>query len=141
MRYQRSVIRPDRVRRVPSHFSWLDQRLVREGRLRGLSHCGHSLYLFLATVADQQGLSWYSDGRILVEVGMSASQLEGAREELITADLVACQPPMYQVLELAAQTAEPVRRAGPVAAGPAERPATRAEVHSLIQATFGAMDR
>ena len=140
MRYERCVIRPERVRRVPSRFSWLDQGLVREGRLRGLSHGAHSLYLFLATVADNQGLSWYGDGRVTVELGMSPAQLESVRAELVAADLIAYQPPLYQVLELR-PPAGPVIPAGVRRSGPAERPATAAEVRAMIQTAFGTVDR
>lgn len=140
MRYERSVIRPERVRRVPSRFSWLDQGLVRDGRLRGLSHAGHSLYLFLATVADNQGLSWYGDGRVMIELGMSLAQLDGARTELVAADLIAYQPPLYQVLELR-PPCRPVMPAVVPRAVPGERAATPAEVRALIQATFSAVGR
>ena len=140
MRYERCVIRPDRVRRVPSRFSWLDQRLVREGRLRGLSHAAHSVYLFLATVADNQGLSWYGDGRVTVELGMGSAQLETVRAELVAADLIAYRPPLYQVLELRPQ-AWPAIPAGVRRPEPAERPATPAEVRAMIQTAFGTVDR
>ena len=53
---------PQRLRRVPHQFSWIDQRLVREGHI---ARCGGAqalaLYLLLVTVADSQGLSYYSD--------------------------------------------------------------------------------
>ena len=140
MRYERSVIRPECVRRVPSRFSWLDQGLVRDGRLRGLSHAGHSLYLFLATVADNQGLSWYGDGRVMVELGMSLAQLERARTELVAADLIAYQPPLYQVMELRSPC-RPVMPAVVPRTEPGERAATPAEVRALIQATFSAVGR
>jgi hypothetical protein len=140
MRYERSVIRPDRIRRVPSQFSWLDQRLVQEGRLRGLSHAAHSLYLFLADVGNNQGLSWYGDGRVMGDLGMSLAQLESARAELIRADLIAYQPPLYQVLEIPprASTAVPAESQPP---GPVECPATQVEVSAIIQATYRAMGR
>ncbi len=140
MRYERCVIRPERVRRVPSRFSWLDQGLVREGRLRGLSHGAHSLYLFLATVADNQGLSWYGDGRVTVELGMGAAQLESVRAELVVADLIAYRPPLYQVLELR-PPAGPAIPAGVRRPEPVERPATAAEIRVMIQTAFGAVDR
>jgi len=141
MRYERSVIRAERVRRVPSQFSWLDQRLVRDGRLRSLSQAAHSLYLFLAVVADHQGLSWYGDGRVLVELGMSLAELDRARTELVLADLIAYQMPLYQVLELGSRPAGvevPVQVRRPSGG---ERAATPAEVRALFHATFGAVGR
>jgi hypothetical protein len=142
MRSERCVIRPERVRRVPSRFSWLDQGLVREGRLRGLSHAAHSLYLFLAIVADAEGLSWYGDRRVMEELGLGGTQLAGARGELLAADLVAYRAPLYQVLALSRRPAAAVVEVGGVGAGgEAERGLTPAEVRALIEATFGAVDR
>jgi len=63
-------LRPDRLRRVPPQFSWVDHRLVREGRLRGVPPDGLALYLFLVTVADAQGMSWYGDRRGAEHLGM-----------------------------------------------------------------------
>jgi hypothetical protein len=105
-----------------------------------LSHGAHSLYLFLATVADNQGLSWYGEGRVAVELGMGPAQLETVRAELVAADLIAYRPPLYQVLELR-PLAGPVIPAGGQRSGPAERPATAAEVRALIRTVFGAVDR
>ena len=50
-----------KLRKVPTQFSWVDQRLVRERYIDQLSHEACTLYLFLVTVADAQGLSFYSD--------------------------------------------------------------------------------
>ena len=49
------------LRHVPSQFSWVDQRLVREHYIDHLSPEACALYLFLVTVADAQGLSYYAD--------------------------------------------------------------------------------
>ena len=50
---------PRRLRTVPRQFSWIDQRLVREGHI---AHCGGTqalaLYLLLVTVADQPGIKF-----------------------------------------------------------------------------------
>ena len=45
-------------RKVPTQFSWVDQRLVRDRYIAQLSPQACALYLFLVTVADAQGLSW-----------------------------------------------------------------------------------
>ena len=58
------LLRPDRVRRVPPQFSWVDHRLVRQQRLRDCEPPAWALYLFLVTVADARGLSFYSDASI-----------------------------------------------------------------------------
>ena len=55
------VLNPDRLRQVPEHFSWLDHRLVREHYIEKADVCAWALYLFLLSVADVHGLSYYGD--------------------------------------------------------------------------------
>lgn len=98
MNSQLNILNPGRERRIPKHFSWLDQRLVRENRLRGLSSDAVSLYLFLNCVADCRGMSFYSASGISSRLCLSS--LQDARTELIQADLVLYQAPYYQVLSL-----------------------------------------
>ena len=89
------VLCPQRLRRVPEQFSWIDHRLVRDRHIAGRSAGALALYLFLVTVADGQGLSYYSDPSICRLLPLDASGLAHARQELI-----AYQRPLYQVLSL-----------------------------------------
>ena len=57
----KNPIMPHRVRRVPAQFSWLDHRLVRERYIDRCTHAAAALYLFLVTVADAAGMSYYGD--------------------------------------------------------------------------------
>lgn len=100
MRTEKRILNARRLRRVPSTFSWVDHRLVREGRLRGLSHEAQALYLFLVTVSDAEGLSYYSDAKAAEALSMGVSALAPARRELLRADLIAYRYPLYQVLSL-----------------------------------------
>jgi len=93
-------LRPDRLRQIPTSFSWVDHRLVRHDYLRRAEPRAWALYLFLVTVADAQGLSYYSDAAITRHLNLDAPALAMAREQLIQADLVAHQKPLYQVLAL-----------------------------------------
>jgi hypothetical protein len=98
------VLRAERLRRVPSQFSWIDQRLVRD---RHLERCGLDaigLYLVLVTVADAQGLSYYGEATLERLLSMPARRLVAARNELIGLDLIAYERPLYQVLSLDAPT-------------------------------------
>ena len=88
------------LRRVPKQFSWVDQRLVRERRIDQLSHEACALYLFLGTVADAQGLSYYAERTLSQRLSMSMAQLRQARQTLITHHLLAYRRPLYQVLAL-----------------------------------------
>ena len=93
-------IHPQRLRRIPSQFSWVDHRLVRDRHIESCSHPGAALYLFLVTVADVEGLSYYSDASLMSRLGMDAQTLSAARQNLIQAGLVAFEDPLYQVLSL-----------------------------------------
>jgi hypothetical protein len=93
-------ILPDRIRRIPQQFSWVDGRLVREHHLDGCSHGAAALYLFLVTVADARGLSYYADTTICRRLNMDSAFLGKRRQELIHDGLIAYRKPLYQVLEL-----------------------------------------
>ena len=94
------LLRPERLRAVPSQFSWLDHRLVRERHLDRCSTEALALYLFLVTVADAKGLSFYGDASVCARLGLETAQLDAARQALIDADLIAYEAPLYQVLSL-----------------------------------------
>src|SRR5712691_4616917 len=97
---QKHVLVPQRLRRPPATgWSWMDRRFLRE---HGdyLSREAILLYLFLAAVADRHGLSFYSDSALTSRLRLSQSVLQGAREELLSRDLIAHQLPLVQVLSL-----------------------------------------
>ncbi len=68
-------ISPGKLRRPPRQFSWVDQRLVREGYIDHLSPEACALYLFLVTVADAQGLSYYADRSLCQRLSLSQTDL------------------------------------------------------------------
>lgn len=94
------LIRPDRVRQVPPSFNWVDHRLVRDHHLERCDCTALALYLFLVTVSDVQGLSYYSDASICRRLKIDPLQLSSARLQLEKADLIAFGKPLYQVLSL-----------------------------------------
>lgn len=89
-----------RVRTLPKQFSWIDHRLVRDGHIRRCTVAGAALYLFLVTVGDAKGLSYYADASILNRLSMDRGGLQAARDNLVNAGLIAFKPPLYQVLSL-----------------------------------------
>lgn len=93
-------ILPDKLRRPPSQFSWVDQRLVRERYIDRLNHQACALYLFLVTVADAQGLSYYAERSLCQRLSMSRPDLHQARRSLIQLGLLAYRHPLYQLLAL-----------------------------------------
>ena len=98
-----------RLRRIPKRFSWIDQRLVREKHISALSCQSCALYLFLVTVADAEGLSYYSESSILKYLPFDSASLENARKELCATGLIAYRYPFYQVLSLMDDGYEPLK--------------------------------
>ena len=52
------------------------------------------------TVGDAQGLSYYSDRRAAELLSLNPGDVAEARQQLVRADLIAYERPLYQVLEL-----------------------------------------
>jgi hypothetical protein len=111
------VLCPQRLRRVPQQFSWIDHRLVRDRHICGRSAEALALYLLLVTVADGRGLSYYSDPTICRLLGLDIPGLARARGELLAARLIAYERPLYQVLALDCPAGD--------AARPPDRPSGR----------------
>lgn len=97
---QKRLLVPSRVRQVPRQFSWVDHRLVRDHHIEHCEPPALALYLFLITVADAKGLSYYADGSTSRVLSLTPDQLNQAREALIHAGLIAYEAPLYQVLAL-----------------------------------------
>ena len=109
------VLCPQRLRHVPRQFSWIDQRLVRDRHIKGRTPQALALYLFLCTVADAQGASYYSDSTVAGMLGFCSTELRSARAELVAARLIAHSSPFYQVLSLepaVSAAEEPAPRVG-----------------------------
>ena len=77
------VLCRERLRQVPLQFSWIDHRLVRDRHICRCSAEALALYLFLVTVADGKGLSYYSDqtiSRLLPLAGPALARGRGPTE-------------------------------------------------------------
>jgi hypothetical protein len=89
-----------RIRKVPKQFSWIDHRLVRDRHIEKFTHPAAALYLFLVTVGDADGLSYYGDKSVMKRLGMDQGTLQAARSNLVQNGMIAWQKPLYQVLGL-----------------------------------------
>jgi hypothetical protein len=115
MKIRKQILCPQRLRRIPGQFSWVDQRLVRDRYLQQCDHSALALYLVLVTVSDAEGLSYYSDGSLERMLKMEHGQLLSARRQLGQAGLIVYEKPLYQILSMelpldAAGVAEPAPR-------------------------------
>ena len=84
---------PQRIRRVPNSFAWIDHRLRSEGFLERLRPEDIGLYLFLALAADRNGLSCWRLDRIQRAVPcFDRHALWDARRRLAELDLLTYRP-------------------------------------------------
>lgn len=100
MTVDKQPILPHMIRQIPEQFSWIDHRLVRENHINHLSHQASTLYLFLVTVSDSRGLSYYGDKTLGNRLNMDTALLTEARNLLVHHRLIAYRKPLYQVLAL-----------------------------------------
>jgi hypothetical protein len=111
---KKRLLNPERLRKVPPQFSWIDHRLVQQDYFTRCDHSAWALYLFLASVADAEGLSYYSDASLMRRLKMDPLGLSASRQQLVQTGLLAYEKPFYQVLSL-----EPAQapRSGPISVG------------------------
>ena len=100
MKTVKQVLRPERLRQVPEQFSWVDQALVQHHFIDRCEARTAALYLFLVTVSDAQGLSYYGAATLAQRLRLSTEELGAARAQLIELELIAYRAPLYQVLAL-----------------------------------------
>ena len=121
---------PSRLRQIPPQFSWIDHRLVRERYFERCSCDALVLYLFLLTVADARGLSYYSQPRLMKSLKMGTLRFSQARTELIETRLIAYQHPLYQVLALGVDTQKKQQLSGE---NSSESPRTPVAIKTILQ--------
>lgn len=98
--YKKRVLNTARIRRITGSFGWIDHRFITGGLIRAMSSWEILLYLFLVTVADKDGLSFYGDKTILGLLKIDKAALSKAREGLVSRSLIDYNGAVYQVLEL-----------------------------------------
>ena len=107
--------RPDRRRSIRGSFSWIDHRFLRQGFDQGLTRLEKLLYFVLVAVSNQDGVSFYSDGRLaeLLDIRFP-HELDGARKELVARDLIVYEGGIYQVLDLPVRPPQKARDSSPL---------------------------
>jgi len=100
--FDRTPLRPDRLRRIDGSFAFLPHRFLRDGFWASLDHRELLLYVLLALVADRQGMSFYFDDRLAAILRFVLDDFLAARAGLLRKDLLAYDPvgPRYQLLAL-----------------------------------------
>ena len=75
MKIVKQALCPERVRNTPEQFSWVDQALVQHHLIDRCSSHSAALYLFLVTVADCEGLSYYASATLAGRLHLSEAEL------------------------------------------------------------------
>jgi hypothetical protein len=97
---EKRILVPGRIRRPPREgFFWVDRRFFRE-QADHLSRDAVLLYVFLCSVSDRDGLSYWREESTAARLRVTAALVVRAREELLARDLVAHEAPLTQVLAL-----------------------------------------
>jgi hypothetical protein len=139
--FDRTPIRPDRVRKIDGSFAFLPHRFLRHGFWASLTSDELRLYVFLVLAADRQGMSYYYDDRIAASLRLVLDDFLVARAGLVRKDLVAHDPvgPRYQVLSLPPR---PVIASAAAGVAPDEcRAGHAAPVRDMIRDFLARMDR
>lgn len=97
---EKRILCPERLRKLPNQWSWVDQRLVRLDSIPRCDARAWAMYLFLITVGDKNGLSYYADSSISEWLGLNEEEIKISRRILINANLIVYQNSLYQVLSL-----------------------------------------
>ena len=96
----KSVLRPDRVRKITGSFSFVEHRFLHDGFFESLDKGELQLYFFLILVGNRVGVSWYSYDRICTMLRVILDEYIEARNGLIDKDLIAFDGRVFQVLSL-----------------------------------------
>lgn len=91
---------PGRVRAPRGAYGWVDLRAVTCGWLRGLGPKAALTYLFLCTVANMQGVSFWGRQRIAERLALEPGDVDAAVAVLESAELIAVKGRVVQVLPL-----------------------------------------
>ncbi len=118
---KKRILDRSRIRTIQGGFAFIPHRFLNDGFIGRLGPDELLLYFFLVTVSDAYGLSYYGDPAVCRFLGTSVPELASCRQILIDKDLVAFEPPLYQVLELPAKPAEESRT---TAATPSSSPSS-----------------
>ena len=100
----------ERVRAVPASFSWIDRGFITRHFIAYLSKDEITLYYFLVSAADRNGMSFYSPGKLCYLAGLSLAEFHAARKGLEEMDLILYRYPFFQVLSLP-EKPQPTRQA------------------------------
>lgn len=98
-------LEPRRVRYPKGRYGWVEQTIVTEGHLEALGCPAALVYLFLCTVGNREGISFWGRPRMARILNLTVEAIDEALRALIAADLIAATDRIVQVLPVPACSA------------------------------------
>lgn len=99
-------LEPRRIRQPRGAYGWVDLRFVTEGHLQALDPGAALTYLFLCTVGNREGISFWSRPRMARLLNLPEETIEIAMRTLSAADLIVASDRVIQVLPLPTRVAD-----------------------------------
>lgn len=96
----KSMLVPQRRRKIQGSFAFIEHRFMREGHLLRLSQHEILLYFFFALVSDRNGISFYGVDKILRFLKLEESEYFSALSSLEQKDYIKVQGNKVQLLSL-----------------------------------------
>lgn len=128
-------LEPRRVRYPKGAYGWVDLRIVTDGHLEGLGSEAALVYLFLCTVGNRSGLSFWRRARIAQMLNLAPVEIDGALARLIAADLIAANDRVVQVLPVPDAGRRTLGAHGGTQPSAEGRSAGQAQSHPSMQAS------
>ena len=129
----KTILCPDRVRKIAGTFCFIEHRFLTEGFFYTLTHHELLLYLFLVLVADRDGVSFYGYVKICTLLRITVEEFILARDALIYKDLIAFDGRTFQALSLPRQGPKPT----PLKGREQMKEKDPATIHQLITRSLG----
>lgn len=95
-------LEPHRVRYPKGAYGWVDLRIATEGHLQALDQGTALTYLFLCTVGNREGISFWSRSRMARTLNLTLDAINAALRTLAALDLIAATERVVQVLPVPA---------------------------------------
>lgn len=96
-------LEPRRIRYPRGAYGWVELKIVTEGYLQALAPEAALIYLFLCTVGNREGISFWSRPRMARTLNLSVDAVDVALQTLCAMDLIAAKARIVQVLPVPVQ--------------------------------------
>ena len=97
---EKTILCPERVRKIEGSFAFLEHRFLQDGFWVSLTRDELLLYLLLVMAADRAGLSYYGYDKLCTLLCLPVDEYIVARNGLIDKDLIAFDGRIFQVVSL-----------------------------------------